>query len=130
MAIQTELLRQLVQGQQNLPRQQHGGRDAQLAGYQEFFGTQPPLFSRTDEPLDADAWLRTIESKFALSLVWIQRQGTTKLGKNETITSSQPPQHQRQQKKTLECSATEVSSDAEYSTKSSTEKCPNGQVCF
>ena len=59
MAMQTELLRQLVQGQQNPPRQQHGGRDAQPAGYQEFFGTQPPLFSRTDEPLDADAWLRT-----------------------------------------------------------------------
>ena len=53
--MQTELLRQLVQGQQNLPRQQYGGCDAQPAGYQEFFGTQPPLFSRTDEPLDADA---------------------------------------------------------------------------
>ena len=39
MAMQTELLRQLVQGQQNQPRQQHGGRDAQPAGYQEFFGT-------------------------------------------------------------------------------------------
>ena len=33
MAMQTELLRQLVQGQQNLPRQQHGGRDTQPAGY-------------------------------------------------------------------------------------------------
>ena len=32
MAMQTELLRQLVQGQQNQPRQQHGGRDAQPAG--------------------------------------------------------------------------------------------------
>jgi hypothetical protein len=27
---------------------------------------QPPLFHKTEEPLDADAWLRTIESKFAL----------------------------------------------------------------
>ena len=53
---QQNLPRQLVQGQQNLPRQQQrGGRDEQPAGYQEFFGTQPPLFSRTDEPLDADA---------------------------------------------------------------------------
>ena len=58
-----------MQGQQNPPRQQHGGRDAQPAGYPEFFGTQPPLFSQTDEPLDADAWLRTIESKFALLAV-------------------------------------------------------------
>ena len=45
------------------------GRDAQPAGYQEFFGTQPPLFSRTEEPLDADAWLHTIDSKFALLAV-------------------------------------------------------------
>ena len=70
MAMQTEFLRQLVQGQQNPPRQQQrGGRDEQPAGYQEFFCTQPLLFSRSDEPLDADAWLRTIESKFALLAV-------------------------------------------------------------
>src|SRR6185503_13893802 len=69
MAMQTELLRQLVEGQQNQPRQQYGGREAQPAGYQEFFGTQPPLFSKADDPLDADAWLRTINSKFALLAV-------------------------------------------------------------
>jgi len=69
MALQTELLRQLVQGQQNQPRTQQCGRDDHVppaSGYQDFFGTQPPLFHQTDEPLDADAWLRTIESKFAL----------------------------------------------------------------
>ena len=49
--MQTELFHQLVQGQQNQPHQQHGGWDAQPAGYQEFFGTQPLLFSWTDEPL-------------------------------------------------------------------------------
>ena len=27
---------------------------------------QPPLFTKADEPLDADAWIRTIESKFSL----------------------------------------------------------------
>jgi hypothetical protein len=36
-----------------------------VAGYLEFFGTQPPLFNKTEELLDADAWIRTIESKFA-----------------------------------------------------------------
>ena len=69
MALQIELLRQLVQGQQNQPRSQQRGRDDHIpsaSGYQDFFGTQPLLFHRTDEPLDADAWLRTIESKFAL----------------------------------------------------------------
>ena len=69
MALQTELLRQLVQGQQNQPRSQQRGRDDHIPPaprYQDFFGTQPPLFHKTDEPLDADAWLRIIESKFAL----------------------------------------------------------------
>jgi hypothetical protein len=69
MAMQTKLLRQLVQGQQNHPRSQQRGHDDHVplaSGYQDFFGTQPPLFHPTDEPLDADAWLQTIESKFAL----------------------------------------------------------------
>ena len=30
---------------------------------------QPPLFTKVDEPLDADAWIRTIESKFSLLTV-------------------------------------------------------------
>jgi len=65
MAAQTELLRQIVQGQ----HQQRGGHNAhqpQAAGYTDFLGTQPPLFHKTEEPLDADAWIRTIESKFTL----------------------------------------------------------------
>ena len=69
MALQTELLCQLVQGQQNQPRSQQQGCDDHIPlapGYQDFFGTQPRLFHKIDEPLDADAWLRTIESKFAL----------------------------------------------------------------
>ena len=60
MALQTELLRQLVQGQQNQPRSQQRGHDDHVplaSGYQDFFGTQPPLFHLTDEPLDADARL-------------------------------------------------------------------------
>jgi hypothetical protein len=70
MARQTELLNLLVQAQQNQQRQQsRGGRDdphPQVANYQDFFSTKPPLFSQVEEPLDADAWLHTIESKFAL----------------------------------------------------------------
>ena len=47
MALQTELLRQLVQGQQNQPRPQQRGRDDHVppaSGYHDFFGTKPPLF--------------------------------------------------------------------------------------
>jgi hypothetical protein len=70
MARQTELLNLLVQAQQNQHRQQsRGGRDdlnPQVASYQDFLSTQLPFFSKAEEPLDADAWLHTIESKFAL----------------------------------------------------------------
>jgi hypothetical protein len=67
MARQTELLNQLVQAQQNQFRHQQRGRDEPpFASYRDFFSTQPPLFHKIEEPLDADAWLRTIESKFML----------------------------------------------------------------
>jgi hypothetical protein len=67
MARQIELLNQLVQAQMNQYHHQQWGRDEPpSAGYQDFFSTQPPLFHKTEESLDADAWLSTIESKFAL----------------------------------------------------------------
>jgi hypothetical protein len=71
LAAQTELLRQIIRGQQQ-QNQQRGGRNEpqpQSAMYLDFFGTQPPLFNRTEEPLDADAWIKTIESKFDLLTV-------------------------------------------------------------
>jgi hypothetical protein len=37
-----------------------------VASYQDFLSTQPPFFSKAEEPLDADAWLHIVESKFAL----------------------------------------------------------------
>ena len=70
LAAQTDLLRQLVQGQQQ--QQQQGGHNVhqpQAAGYLDFLGTQPPLFHKIEEPLDADVWIRTIESKFTLLVV-------------------------------------------------------------
>jgi hypothetical protein len=67
LARQTELLNLLVQAQQNQQHQQSRGRgEPQVATYHDFLSTQPPLFSEVEEPLDADAWLRTIESKFVL----------------------------------------------------------------
>jgi hypothetical protein len=67
MARQIELLNQLVQAQMGHFHHQSRGREEPLsASYQDFLSTQPPLFHKADEPLDADAWLRTIESKFAL----------------------------------------------------------------
>jgi hypothetical protein len=71
MAAQTELLHQLVQGQQVFQQfqQQRGGHNVpqpQAAGYLHFLGTQTPLFHKMEEPLDSNAWIRTIESKFSL----------------------------------------------------------------
>jgi hypothetical protein len=68
MAQQNEILRQLAHRQP--PPQHYGGGDHQrhpaAATYQEFLSTQPPLFTRTEDPLDADVWLRVVESKFPL----------------------------------------------------------------
>jgi hypothetical protein len=68
MAQQNEILRQLAQRQP--PPQHYGGGDHQrhpaAATYQEFLGTLRPLFTRAEDPLDADVWLRVVESKFPL----------------------------------------------------------------
>ena len=61
---QTALLRELVQqGRAPRPEPHH---QPPVPGYQEFLGTQPPLFQKAGEPLEADSWLKTIESKFTL----------------------------------------------------------------
>jgi hypothetical protein len=69
MAQQNEILRQLAQRQP--PPQHYGGGDHHqrppaTATYQKFLSTQPPLFTRAEDPLDADVWLRVVESKFPL----------------------------------------------------------------
>jgi hypothetical protein len=52
LARQTELLNLLVQAQQNQQRQQSRGRDEpQVATYQDFLSTQPPLSVKRRSPL-------------------------------------------------------------------------------
>jgi len=61
---QTALLREIVQqGRVPLPEQHH---QPPIPGYEHILGTQPQLFHKMDEPLEADSGLRTIESKFTL----------------------------------------------------------------
>ena len=59
---QTELLRQLVES--------HAGRGRQAppaeTDYIGFIATQPPLFHKANDPLEADAWIHTIEDKFSI----------------------------------------------------------------
>ncbi len=37
-----------------------------MASYSDFAGTHPPIFSKAEDPLEADSWLRLMESKFEL----------------------------------------------------------------
>ena len=38
----------------------------QEATYVDFIDTRPPVFTKADEPLEADDWLHTMEQKFDL----------------------------------------------------------------
>jgi hypothetical protein len=63
---QTELLRQLVA---NSTRGGNGARNAPASApttYSDFTATHPPLFTEAGEPLEANHWLRVMESKFGL----------------------------------------------------------------
>jgi hypothetical protein len=68
MAQQNKILRQLLQRQPH--PQQHGGGQPQrppaAATYQEILSTQPPLFTKAEDSLDANVWLHIMESKFPL----------------------------------------------------------------
>jgi hypothetical protein len=68
MAQQNEILRQLLQRQPH-PQQCGGGQPQHppvAATYQEFLSMQPPLFTKAEDSLDADVWLRVVESKIPL----------------------------------------------------------------
>jgi hypothetical protein len=63
---QTELLRQLVA---NSTRGGNGARNAPAPApttYSDFAAMHLPLFTEAGEPLEADHWLRVMESKFGL----------------------------------------------------------------
>ena len=61
---QTALHREIVE-QGRAQRHEHHHQPA-IPGYEQFQNTQLPLFHKADEPVEADSWLRTIESKFTL----------------------------------------------------------------
>jgi hypothetical protein len=63
---QTELLRQLVA---NSTHHGNGARNVPAPApttYSDLANTHPPLFTEGGEPLEADHWLRVMESKFRL----------------------------------------------------------------
>jgi hypothetical protein len=73
MATQIEVLRQILQTQQQIAQQMqqrppmganHYGPQM-VTTYSQFIGMKPPTFTKAEEPLDADAWVRAIEAKFS-----------------------------------------------------------------
>jgi hypothetical protein len=70
---QTQVMRQLLQTQQQLAQQlqnnPHGENiDGQprVTTYEHFYAMKPPTFEEGNEPLAADAWIRAIEAKFSV----------------------------------------------------------------
>jgi len=67
VAQNTQLINMMAQNQ--LQQQQQQGRGQQgprECSYADFEGTHPPVFTAATDPLDADHWIRTMESKFGL----------------------------------------------------------------
>ncbi|WVZ64658.1 hypothetical protein U9M48_014152 [Paspalum notatum var. saurae] len=62
----SELATQVAQQLIDLIAQAQQRRDPQEISYTDFAALQPPIFIVATDPLDADDWLRIIESKFSL----------------------------------------------------------------
>jgi hypothetical protein len=57
----------MAQNNQNAPQGNHGhNNNRNETTYVDFTDTHPPVFTRVDEPLEVDDWLRTMEQKFDL----------------------------------------------------------------
>jgi hypothetical protein len=62
----TELLRQLMANSTCGGNEERNAPTPTLTTYGNFAATHPPLFIEAGEPLNADHWLRVMESKFGL----------------------------------------------------------------
>ncbi|WVZ52434.1 hypothetical protein U9M48_003489 [Paspalum notatum var. saurae] len=62
----SELATQVAQQLVDLIAQAQQRHDPQEISYTDFAALQPPIFTVATDPLDADDWLRIIESKFSL----------------------------------------------------------------
>jgi hypothetical protein len=71
VATQTEMMRQILlylqqQSQQQQPHRNQINAQGQVTEYKHFLDMNPPQFNGTEEPLDAEAWIRAIEAMFAV----------------------------------------------------------------
>jgi hypothetical protein len=67
LATHNDLMRRLVKNDERRGAEhrqpRHQERDS---SYSDFLATHPPVFADAIDPLEADSWLRTTESKFGL----------------------------------------------------------------
>src|SRR5438132_10751298 len=70
-----QILQMLAQNQIQQQQFQECQGQPQTASYSDFAGIHPPTFAKTEDPLEADSWLRLMESKFEL-LVCTEEQKT------------------------------------------------------
>ena len=65
----TLILQQMVQNAATVQDAQMAARGDSLYGsrFADFLSTKPPVFSRSEDPLEADNWLRTIERKLIIT---------------------------------------------------------------
>src|SRR6266540_235596 len=66
LAQQAQILQLLAQNQMQQQQLQERQGQPQTASYSDFAGTHRPTFAKTEDPLEADSWLRLMESKFEL----------------------------------------------------------------
>jgi hypothetical protein len=60
-------MRRLVENDEHRGAERHQPRHQERdSSYSNFLATHPPVFADTTDPLEADSWLRTTESKFGL----------------------------------------------------------------
>jgi hypothetical protein len=73
MATQTEVLRQILQTQQQIAQQlnqrpPHGANHEgpnHVTTYAQFIGMKPLTFSKAEDPVEAESWIKAIEAKFS-----------------------------------------------------------------
>ena len=56
----------LLAQNQNVGQRGRGRHNREETTYVDFTDTRPPVFTKADEPLEAEDWLRTMEQKFSL----------------------------------------------------------------
>jgi hypothetical protein len=67
LATQNELMRRLIENDEHRATEHQQPRHQEMdSSYSDFLATHPPVFADVTDPLEADSWLHTTESKFGL----------------------------------------------------------------